>query len=248
MGYPPYPDLPPIYYERLRPRRPRVPWLRGGFLLLVGAFVVGFLVSSDVRDWTRQLAAQGATWAAEAANIEEPSDPPGPGGIAAEDFTPEHAFAGRQGANVRDYPLPNADLLLEVPAREALNVTGRLNIQGEWWFRVVLNDQRVGFVHESMISFTAPRRPAPSPAQVADVTAIDPAIEARAGRAGAKIRTGAARNARVIVRVAAGAELTVTGRRRVGEHWWYRVRTADGEEGFARDDVLTAPGGGPLRI
>ena len=52
----------------------------------------------------------------------------------------------------------------------------------------------------------------------------------------------------MIVRVASGAELTITGKRRVGDHWWYRVRTDDGQEGFARDDVVTAPGGGALSL
>jgi hypothetical protein len=243
----PYPDLPPIYYERLRPRRPRVPWLRGGFLLLVGAFVVGFLVSADVREATRQVAANAATWAAEAAHIEEPSEPPGPGGVAAEDFRPEHAFAGRSGANVRDYPLPNADLITEVPARAPLNVTGRLNVQGEWWFRVELADARIGFVHESMITWNQPRA-APQPQVAANFSPVEPEAAAVAGRAGAKIRTGPSRSARVIVRVERGAELTVVAKRRIGEHWWYRVRTADGREGYARGDVVTAPGGGALQV
>jgi Bacterial SH3 domain len=235
-----YPELPPAYY--IRPR-PRVPWLRGGFLLAVGLFVVGFLVSSDVRDWTRAVAAQAATWAAEQYAATEP---PRPHGVAAEDFAPERgAFASAAGANVRDYPLPHADILVELPARAPLNITGRLNVQGNWWYRVVLGDGRIGFVHQSVIAWGSP--PA-ARAQVANVTAVEPAIPAAAGRAGAKIRVGPARNARVIVRVAAGAELSVTGRRRIGEHTWYRVRTEDGQEGFARDDVLTAPGGGALHV
>jgi hypothetical protein len=239
----PYPDLPPIYYERLRPRRPRVPWLRGGFLLLVGAFVVGFLFSEDVRDATRNVAAKGATWVSE---VQAATEPPPPPAVPGEDFTPERdAFASAAGANVRDYPLPHADILIQLPARTPLAINGRINVQGEWWFRVALEDGRTGFVHQSVISWS---RPPPAAAQVANVTAIEPAIEARAGRAGAKIRVGVSRSSRVIVRVNAGAELTVTGRRRVGEHWWYRVRTNDGREGFAREDVLLAPGGGRLQV
>lgn len=235
-----YPEIPPGYY--IRPRA-RLPWLRGGFLLLIAAFVLGFLVSSDVRDWTRGVAAKAADWAAEQYAATEP---PRPHGVSADDFTPERpGFASAAGANVRDYPLPQADIMVHLPARAPLNITGRLNVQGNWWFRVVLDDGRIGFVHQSVIAWGAP--PA-ARAQVANVTAIEPAVPAAAGRAGAKIRTGPARNARVIVRVDPGADLSVTGRRRVGEHTWYRVRTEDGREGFARDDVLTAPGGGRLQV
>jgi hypothetical protein len=238
-----YPDLPPIYYGYPpRPPRPRFPWLRGGFLLLVGGLVVAFLVSSDVRDATRGLAAKGATWVEE---VYASTEPPAPRGVPAEDFTPERgAFASAAGANVRDYPLPNADVLVRLPAREPLNITGRLNVQGNWWFRVVLSDGRIGFVHGSVIAWGSP------PAQRASqaVAVLDEPVAARAGRAGAKIRTGPGRNARVIVRVNAGAELTVTGRRRVGEHTWYRVETASGQEGYARDDVLVATNGGRLRV
>jgi hypothetical protein len=241
MHYPP-PEYPPIYYERLprRDRGPRFPWLRGGFLMLVGAFVVGFLVSSDVRDATRGVAASAATWVEE---LYAATEPPRPRGVPAEDFTPEReAFASASGANVRDYPLPNADILTQLPARAPLNITGRLNVQGNWWFRVVLEDGRIGFVHSSVIAWG---RPPAAPAQVANVTEVEP-VPALAGRAGAKIRTGPSRSARVIVRVDAGAELTVTGRRRAGGHTWYRVRTEDGREGFARDDVLVAVQGGRL--
>lgn len=235
-----YPELPPLYYER---RGPRVPWLRGGFLLLVGAFVVGFFVSDDVRDGTRAVAARGAAWVAE---MQAATEPPRPRGVPAEDFTPERdAFASAAGANVRDYPLPNATILTRLPARAELNVTGRLNVQGNWWFRVMLDDGRIGFVHQSVIAWGRP--PAATP-QIANITPVEPAVDALAGRAGAKIRTSPSRSARVIVRVDAGAELSVTGRRRVGAHTWYRVRTEDGREGFARDDVIVASDGGQLRV
>jgi hypothetical protein len=236
-----YPDLPPAYYVR---PRPRVPWLRGGFLLLVGAFVIAFLVSADVRAKTRAFAAKAATWASE---VQAATEPPRRHEVAADDFTPQRsAFAGAGGANVRDYPLPHATLLTDLPARAPLNITGRLNIQGEWWYRVALADQRIGFVHESAIAWGRP--PQAPAAAAANITSVEPAIAARAGRAGAKIRTGPARNARVIVRLARGADVSVTGKRRVAGHWWYRVRLEDGREGFARDDVLTTPGGGRLRI
>jgi hypothetical protein len=244
MSYPP-PDLTPSQYARLLrlARGPRFPWLSGGFLAIVALLVLAFLVSADVRDAARGGAAKVATWVEE---VYAATEPPAPRGVAAEEFTPERpGFAGAAGANVRDYPLPNADILTRLPARAALNITGRLNVQGNWWFRVVLDDGRIGFVHQSVIAWG---RPPAAPAQVANVTDVDPEVQAVAGRAGAKIRTGPARNARVIVRVPAGAELTVTGQRRIGEHTWYRVRTEDGREGFARDDVLVAAGGGRLRV
>jgi hypothetical protein len=238
------PDLPPIYYDRPPRRGPRIPWLRGGFLLLVGAWVIGFFVSDTVSDGTRAIAANAATWATE---LYGASDPPKQRTVLTEEFTPERdAFAGAAGANVRDYPLTTGNLLVELPARSPLAIDGRVMIQGEWWFRVTLPDQRVGFVHQSTVAWGSP--PAPPATQAPNITAVDPPVAAAAGRAGAKIRTSPSRSARVIVRVASGAELTITGKRRIGEHWWYRVRTADGQEGFARDDVLTAPGGGALRL
>lgn len=238
------PDLPPIYYDRPPRRGPKIPWLRGGFLLLVGAWVVGFFVSDTVSDGTRAIAANAANWAAEAYGVDEPDTPHV---VPASDFTPQRdAFAGPNGANVRDYPLTSGTLLVEIPARTALTINGRVMIQGEWWYRIALPDQRVGFVHQSVVSWGSPPR-APA-TQAANITAVDPPVAAVAGRAGAKIRTSPSRSGRVIVRVASGAELTITGKRRIGEHWWYRVRTADGQEGFARDDVLTAPGGGALSL
>lgn len=241
----PPPDLPPAYYDLPpRPRGPKVPWLRGGFLLLVGAWVVGFFVSDRVSDGTRALAAQAATWATDMYVQDQPKQEEG---VPAQDFTPERdAFAGPSGANIRDYPLPHATLLVELPARAPLAINGRLMVQGEWWFRVALEDGRVGFVNDRAVAWGRP--PAPAVTQASNVTAVDPAVAAVAGRAGAKIRASASRSGRVIVRVASGAALTITGKRRVGGHWWYRVRTADGQEGFARDDVLTAPGGGALSL
>ena len=238
------PDLPPVYYDRAPRKGPRVPWLRGGFLLLVGAWVVGFFVSDTVSHGTRAIAAKAATWATDMYGA---SEPPRQRTVLAEDFTPERdAFAATAGANVRDYPLTTGTLLVELPPRSPLAINGRVMIQGEWWFRVTLPDQRVGFVHQSTVAWGSP--PAPPATQAPNVTAVDPAVAAVAGRAGAKIRVSPSRSGRVLVRVASGAELTITGKRHIGEHWWYRVRTADGQEGFARDDVLTAPGGGALSL
>ena len=270
----PYPPLPPIGYDRPPPRPPRprssfrFPWLRGGFLLLVGAWVIGFFVSGDVRAKTQSIGARAAEWMQQ---VYAATEPPRPHGVSADDFTPtREASTGANGANVRDYPLPHADLLTELPAHAPLHITGRLNVQGNWWFRVVLSDGRIGFVHQDAIAWgraiaatppqtqqasatTSPAQSAPlsqpsRATQVAGITAFDPAILAEAGHAGAKIRTSPARNGRVIVRIARGADVTLIGRRRAGGHWWYWVRLEDGREGYARDDVLTARGGGRLRV
>lgn len=219
-------------------RRSRLPVKRLAFLALVIVLIVAAATNADTRQRLRAMWAEGMTlWAAV---NEEPSTEPR---VSAEDYVPERpAFASRSGANVRDYPLPNADILVELAAATPLNINGRLNVQGDWWFRVVLEDQRVGFVREDAIAFgRAPQ----APAQIS-VDALDPPLPARAGRAGAKIRTSPARNASVIVRVERGAELTATGRVRRGEHWWYRVVLTDGRQGFAREDVLLSPTGGRL--
>ena len=73
-------------------------------------------------------------------------------------------------------------------------------------------------------------------------------IEARAGRAGAKIRTGPARNSRIIVRVESGAAVTITGTLQHGGHRWFLVTLQDGREGFARDDVIVSSEGGAVRL
>ena len=62
------PDLPPIYYDRQPRRGPKIPWLRSGFLLLVGGWVVGFFVSDTVSDGTKAIAASAANTAASGAN------------------------------------------------------------------------------------------------------------------------------------------------------------------------------------
>ncbi|MEQ1490612.1 MAG: SH3 domain-containing protein, partial [Terricaulis sp.] len=94
----------------------------------------------------------------------------------------------------------------------------------------------VGFVREDVVTFSAP----PVAQVVAGVTDIAPAIGVTAGRAGAKVRVAPRRNARVIVRVAASAEMQATGKIREGQHWWLRVTLADGQTGYVRDDVVTS--------
>jgi hypothetical protein len=175
------------------------------------------------------------TTAAEAITAEEP--PYSPMDVPVQDYTPDRPlYAGRNGASVRDYPLTTGELIVEAPARTPMRVTGRRNVQGQWWFRVVLEDERVGFVREDVVTFSAP----PVVQAVAGVTGIEPAVGVNAGRAGAKVRTAPSRNATMIVRVPAAAAMQATGKIRAGQHWWLRVTLADGRTGYVRDDVVTA--------
>ena len=231
----------PAYMPR-PPRRRGLPWLRLG--LLVGAIAIAYVALTN----TSIRGGLGTVWA-EASSIllapdrREEGTPDG-SNVSAHDYTPERPMmASRSGANVRNYPLPSATILQELPANAPLNVNGRIEVQGEWWFRVVLEDGRVGFVHQSVaVNQATPARP------VANVTAISPAVEARTGRAGANIRTRPGTRAPRIVRLEAGAAVRVTGRIQQGEHRWYQLQLETGQTGWARDDVLVTTEGLPLRI
>lgn len=229
----------PAYWPQQSRRKIRVPWLRLGILAGAAAFVyVGVTNPQTVRDFAAALSEGSA--ALQAPSQEEPSDGRN---VAAQNYTPEQPFfAGASGANVRNYPLPSATILGELPAAAPLNVTGRLQVQGDWWFRVVLADGRVGFVHE-----TAAARQGAAPSTVA-LTAVDPPVTAQAGRAGANIRSAPGLRARRLVRIDAGATVTVTGSTQTGQHRWYRVQLASGQVGFAREDVLATREGRPFRL
>lgn len=213
---------------------PRFPVLRVAFLGVVAASVIGVVLKPDLMNQARTAWTSMTTAAAELTAEEEPYSPMD---VSVEEYAPDRPlFAGRNGANVRDYPLTTGELLIDAPARTPMRVTGRRNVQGVWWFRVELEDGRVGFVREDVVTFSAP----PVAQVVAGVTAIEPAVAINAGRAGAKVRTAPRRNATVIVRVAAAAQMQATGRIRQGEHWWLRVTLADGRVGYVRDDVIAA--------
>lgn len=237
----PMPPYDPAYMPR-PPRRRGLPWLRLG--LLAGAIAIAYVALTN----TSVRGGLGTMWA-EASSIllapdrREEGAPDG-SNVSAHEYTPEQPMmAGSSGANVRNYPLPSATILQELPANAPLNVNGRIEVQGEWWFRVVLEDGRVGFVHRSAaVNQAAPARP------VANVTAISPAVEARTGRAGANIRTRPGTRAPRIVRLEAGATVAVTGRIQQGEHRWYQLQLETGQTGWARDDVLVTAEGLPLRI
>ncbi|MCX7358892.1 MAG: TIR domain-containing protein [Alphaproteobacteria bacterium] len=213
---------------------PRFPLLRVLFLGAVAASVVGVIVKPELLTQARASWAS-VTTAAEAITAEDP--PYSPMDVSVQEYAPERPlYAGRNGANVRDYPLTTGELILEAPARTPMRVTGRRMVQGQWWFRVALEDGRVGFVREDVVTFSAP----PVAQVIAGVTDIAPTVGVNAGRAGAKVRVAPRRNARVIVRVPAAAQMQATGKIREGEHWWLRVTLADGRTGYVREDVVTA--------
>lgn len=221
---------------------PRFPTVRVAFLGLVAAAVVAVIAKPDLLTEARSAWANMTT---AAAALTEEDAPYSPMDVSVEDYTPERPlYAGRNGANVRDYPLTTGELIFEAPARTPMRVTGRRMVQGQWWFRVELEDGRVGFVREDVATFSAP----PQAQAVAGVTDIAPAVAIEAGRAGAKVRTAPRRNATVIVRMAAAAAMQATGKVREGEHWWLRVTLADGRTGYVREDTLTAESRSALSI
>lgn len=216
-----------------RATAPRFPLLRVVFLGAVAATVVGVIAKPELLTQARS-SWTNLTSAAEALTAEDP--PYSPMDVSVQEYAPERPlFAGRNGANIRDYPLTTGELVLEAPARTPLRVTGRRMVQGQWWFRVALEDGRVGFVREDVVTFSAP----PVAQVVAGVTDIAPAVGVTAGRAGAKVRVAPRRNARVVVRVGAAVAMQATGKIRDGQHWWLRVTLADGRTGYVRDDVVT---------
>jgi len=237
------PVMPPYdpAYMPLPVRRRGFPWLRVGLLTGVAGFTYFAATNAPVRTGLGTMWAEASSILLAPDREEAPQDG---SNVSAHEFAPERPLvAGQSGANVRNYPLPSATILQELPAAAPLNINGRIQVQGEWWFRVVLEDGRVGFVHQSV---TANQAAAARP--VAGVTPIEPAVEARAGRAGANIRTRPGTRAPRIVRLAAGAEVTVTGRLQQGEHRWYQLRLETGQTGWARDDVLVSADGQPLRL
>ncbi len=213
---------------------PRFPILRVAFLGIVAACVIGVVMKPGLLNQARTTWGS-LTTAAEAITAQDP--PYSPMDVSVEDYAPQRPlYAGRTGASVRDYPLTTGELIADIPARTPMRVTGRRNVQGQYWFRVELADGRVGFVREDVVTFTAPR----AAQAVAGVTAIEPAATVTSGRAGAKVRTAPRRNAAVVVRVPAATAMQATGKIRAGDHWWVRVTLSDGRSGYVREDTITA--------
>jgi hypothetical protein len=59
-----------------------------------------------------------------------------------------------------------------------------------------------------------------------------------AGPLGAKVRAAPSTDATLIVHLAAGAPLAVTGRTQASGRSWFRVMLPDNRWGFVRDDVV----------
>jgi hypothetical protein len=222
------------------PPRRRFPWLRVGFLALVAVTVVAVIVNPRLLDGARGAWAQGRTL------IDEVTAEPrvtGAAAVSAHDYVPlRAAAAGRAGANVRDYPLLSGDLVVNLPAAAPLHINGRLNVQGMWWFRVVLDDGTLGFVRQDVVQWGAAIRD-PMAFRVGEVS---PVVSVRAGANGARIRSGPGLDASAVTRLSAGEALTVDGKLKQDEYWWLRVRFGDDRVGFAREDVLVDANGAAL--
>ncbi|MGD9980595.1 MAG: SH3 domain-containing protein [Hyphomonadaceae bacterium] len=215
---------------------PRFPTFRAGLLGLFAAAVLAVIFVPGLPGQVRSMLGDASAVVSSIAPEEEPYSPMQ---VAVEEIAPERDLvAVRGGANVRDYPLTSGDLLANVPQGTRLRVTGRLNVQGRWWFRVVMPDERVGFVREDVVRWSSPERTT-TPTIASNIQAIEPAVQIEAGRAGANLRTQPRRGANLLVRLPAGAAMNATGKVRAGGHWWLRVSLDDGRNGFVRDDVLT---------
>jgi hypothetical protein len=226
------------------PQRPRVrfPTFRAAILGVFAAAVLAVLFVPGVPGRIRAMMGDASAVVSTLAEEEEPYSPMS---VAVEEFAPERdLIAGRGGANVRSYPLTSGTLLAQVAEGTRLGVTGRLQVQGRWWFRVVMPDERVGFVREDVVRWDRPQ----SNARIGEVQSIEPAVAITAGRAGANLRTRPTRSGRALVRLPAGAEMSATGKVRQGGHWWLRVALEDGREGYVRDDVITAESRAALNL
>jgi hypothetical protein len=227
------------------PQRPRVrfPTFRAAIL---GVFAAAVLAVLFVPGMPGRIRAMLGDASAVVSTLAEEEEPYSPMSVSVEEFAPERdLIAGRGGANVRNYPLTSGTLLAHIAEGTRLGVTGRLQVQGHWWFRVVMPDERVGFVREDVVRWD---RQQSTPSRVAEVQAIEPAVAIEAGRAGANLRTRPTRNGRALVRLPAGADMSATGKVRQGGHWWVRVALEDGREGFVRDDVITAESRAALNL
>lgn len=239
-GAPPRAVLHTPAYRPAPAHRRRLPIFQLSLAALIAG--LGFAVAHpDIRARLSEHWREVQTLFAEASREE----PTGAAAVSAQDYTPDRgAFAGPQGANVRDYPLLSGDLVAELPARTPLNITGRLNVQGRWWFRVALADGRIGFVREDAVRLGPP----PSATARYRIESVEPPIAAMTGPAGARLRRGPSLRAGAIVRLSAGVPVSVTGRVRQGAHWWLHLELADGRTGFAREDVLRTPENTPILL
>lgn len=237
------PDIPPAWGDDVRAdsNRRRMPLLRLSLLGLGLLLLLALLTSGGVR-------AQIGAWFSEAsqlwAQVAPEEEKSGAEAVSAEAYVPDReARTGNDGANVRDYPLLSGDLVAELPPRTALDITGRLNVQGHWWYRVVLEDGRVGFVREDTIRWGS-RIASPDRYRVQPVDSTTALV----GGQGANIRAGPSMDARRVARLEAGERVSLTGKVRQGEYWWLRVALADDRVGFAREDVLVTPDGERLDL
>ncbi len=122
-------------------------------------------------------------------------------------------YAAGDGVWVRT--TPSGELLTSLSFGEAFTVLGE---QEDGWYRVRLADGREGFVHADYVSFTVP-------------------VRERAGyAAGDGVWVRSTPSGELLTSLSFGEAFTVLGEQEDG---WYRVRLADGREGFVHADYVS---------
>jgi hypothetical protein len=182
-------------------------------------------------DSVTEAALEPAAFGSEDADLEAAPAPDAPIGPPVAEYA-SSGVAGGDGANVREAPSTTAPLVVRLDAGSSLRITGRTEAQGHQWFRVVLDDRRLGFVRDDVV--------VAGPAASAQVEDYAPSSPAAAGPDGANVRSAPTIGAPLLVRLDAGSDLRITGRTQAAGRTWYRVVLGDGRQGFVRDDVVVS--------
>ncbi|WP_167755773.1 TonB family protein [Vitreimonas flagellata] len=163
---------------------------------------------------------------------------------------PQPLAAGSQGANVRAAASLQAEALIRLAPNTSLNVTGRIEGEDHIWYRVVIDDDRVGFVRDDVTVLRQQRpvqrrTPSPSADRAAQSTAPDYEVEPYAastpivaGPGGAIVHGEPDARSDVIGQARPGQTLIVIGRVTLPGATWFQVSSTEGRQGFVRDDGL----------
>ena len=127
--------------------------------------------------------------------------------------TERTGYAAGDGVWVRT--TPSGELLTSLSFGEAFTVLGE---QEDGWYRVRLADGREGFVYADYVSFTVPVR------------------ERTGYAAGDGVWVRSTPSGELLTSLSFGETFTVLGEQEDG---WYRVRLADGREGFVHADYVS---------
>ena len=161
----------------------------------------------------------------------------------AESF-PFTAIAGKDGANLRDQPDINSNVLMIIHSGELVTVTGR---KGDWY--AVSHLSKRGYVHKNMVSFfsqmvfdTAGSAAMVNPEYAGQEDGYGPEAEEgvpiKVGKGGAYLRDVMDLEAKPIRTLHAGEEIYVYTVVTVNRHYWAVVETADGTWGYVSASYL----------